>query len=133
MESILILKSGWHVSILVLYDVNRLTEIKQCIDGVPDKTLLDNIQYNTESLLTQFDYGNYMQTTLSYDSRDRIRALDVKNGETPYVGLDYTWDNNNNITQVVHGFRDTTDLWHEDTETYVYDGLDRLTSAYCLS
>ena len=123
---------GMHV--LYLYDdVNRLTKIKKCIDSAPDKTLLDNIQYNTESLLTQFDYGNYMQTTLSYDSRDRIRALDVNNGETPYVGLEYTWDNNNNITQVVHGFRDTTDLWHEDTETYVYDGLDRLTSAQCLS
>jgi RHS repeat-associated protein len=74
-----------------------------------------------------------MQTTLSYDSRDRIRAVNVKNGETPYVDLEYTWDNNNNITQVVHGWRDTTDLWHEDTETYVYDGLDRLTSAYCAS
>jgi len=37
-------------------DLNRTTEIKRYVGGVTDEILLDNIQCNTESLLTQFDY-----------------------------------------------------------------------------
>jgi uncharacterized protein RhaS with RHS repeats len=62
---------GMHV--LYLYDdLNRLTEIKQHVDDVPDETLLDNIQYDTESMVSHFDYGNDLKATFSYDTRDRI-------------------------------------------------------------
>jgi RHS repeat-associated protein len=47
--------------------------------------------------------------------------------------LDYTFDNNDNITQLVNGWRDTYSSWHSETESYGYDGLDRLTSASCTS
>ena len=47
------------MQILYSYDdLNRTTEIKRYVDGVNDEILMDNIQYDTESLLTQFDYGN---------------------------------------------------------------------------
>ena len=35
--------------------------------------------------------------------------------------------------QLVNGWRDTTSPWHSETESYSYDGLDRLTSASCTS
>jgi len=122
------------MQILYSYDdLNRMIEIKRYIDGINDEILLDNVQYNTESLLTQFDCGNDLRATFSYDQTDRISTIDIKDGETSFLDLDYTYDNNSNITQLVNGWRDTTSTWHSDTESYSYDGLDRLTSASCLS
>jgi RHS repeat-associated protein len=114
-------------------DLSRTTEIKRYVDGSNDEVLMDQVQYDVESLLTQFDYGNDLQATFSYDSRDRISTMDVKNGTTSYLDLDYTLDSNSNITQLVNGWRDTSSVWHSETESYSYDGLDRLTSASCTS
>jgi len=123
-----------NMQILYSYDdLNRMTEIKRYIDGANDEILLDNVQYNTESLPTQFDYGNDLEATFSYDSRDRLSTFDVKSGETSFLDLDYTHDNNSNITQLANGWRDTSSTWHSETESYSYDGLDRLTSASCTS
>jgi RHS repeat-associated protein len=122
------------MEILYSYDdLNRTTEIKRYVDGSNDEILLDNTQYDTESLLTQFDYGNDLQATFTYDSLDRISTIDVKNGTTSYLDLDYTLDNNSNVTQLVNGWRDTDTDWNSETESYSYDGLDRLTSASCTS
>jgi RHS repeat-associated protein len=123
-------------SMKVLYsydDLNRITEIKRYIDGVNDEILMENVQYNTESLLTQFEYGNNLQATFSYDSRDRLSTVAVKNGATSFLDLDYTYDNTSNVTQLVNGWRDTSLNWHSQTESYSYDGLNRLTSASCAS
>jgi YD repeat-containing protein len=122
------------MQILYSYDdLNRITEIKQHVDGVNDDIIMDHVNYDTESLLTQFDYGNDLQAAFTYDSRDRLLTLDIKNDSTSYLDLGYTHDNSNNITQLVNGWRDTSSTWHADTESFSYDGLDRLTSAYCLS
>ncbi|MBU7019124.1 MAG: RHS repeat protein, partial [Theionarchaea archaeon] len=123
-----------NMQILYFYDdLNRIAEIKRYIDGLNDEILLDNMQYNTESLLTQFDYGNNLQATFSYDSRDRLSTIDIKDGETSFLDLDYTYDNNSNITQLVNSWRDTSSTLNSQTESYSYDGLDRLTSASCTS
>ena len=123
-----------NAQILYTYDdLGRTTEIKRYVDGANDEILMDGTQYSTESFLTQFDYGNDLRATYSYDSRDRPSAFEVKNGATYYVDLDYTWDDDNNITQLVNGWRDTDTDWNSDTESYSYDGLDRLTSASCTS
>jgi RHS repeat-associated protein len=123
-------------SMQILYtydDLNRITEIKRYIDGQNDEILFDNPQYDVESLLTQFDYGNDIQATYTYDSRDRPLTIDVKDGATPLLDLDYTYDDNSNITQLINGWGDTSSTWHSETESYSYDGLDRLTSASCTS
>jgi RHS repeat-associated protein len=123
-------------SMQILYsydDLDRTTEIKRYIDGINDEILMDNVQYDTESLLTLFDYGNDLRATFTYDTRDRLSTFDLKNGETSYLDLDYTFDNNDNITQLVNGWRDTSSAWHSETESYGYDGLDRLTSGSCTS
>jgi RHS repeat-associated protein len=103
------------------------------VDGINDEVLMDLVQYDVDNLITQLDYGNDLQATFSYDARDRISTMDVKNGTTSYLILDYTLDNNSNITQLANGWRDTTSTWHSETESYSYDGLDRLTSASCTS
>jgi YD repeat-containing protein len=122
------------MQILYSYDdLNRTTGIKRYIDGVNDEVLLNYVQYDTESLLTQFNYGNNLQAAFSYDSRHRPLTISVKDGDTFYLDLDYIWDYNSNITQLVNGWRDTSSDWHSDTELYSYDGLDRLTSANCAS
>ncbi|MGC1119963.1 MAG: RHS repeat-associated core domain-containing protein, partial [Candidatus Methanofastidiosia archaeon] len=122
------------MQILYSYDdLDRITEIKRYVDGSNDEILMDDVQYDVDSMLTQFDYGNDLQATFSYDSKDRISTLDVKNGSTSFLDLDYTYDDNNNITQVANGWRDTSSTWHSQTESYSYDGVDRLTSASCTS
>ena len=122
------------MQILYSYDdLNRVSEISRYVDGSNDEILMDSIQYDTESLLTQFDYGNDLQATFAYDSRDRLSTLDVKNGATSFLDLDYTYDSNSNITQLVNGWRDTSSTWHSETESYSYDGMNRLTSASCTS
>jgi len=119
-----------NMQILYYYDdLNRITEIKRYIDGINDEILMDNVQYNAKSLITQFDYGNELQTFFSFDVRDRLLTINVEDGETPYLDLDYTYDGNSNITQVENGWRDINFDWHSQTESYSYDGLDRLLSA----
>ena len=121
-----------NMEILYSYDdLGRMTEIKRYVDGSNDEILMDGIQYNTENFLTQYDFGNDLRATFSYDSRDRLLTLDLKNGATSFLDLDYTYDNNGNITQLVNGWRDTDSDWNSDTESYSYDGLERLTSASC--
>jgi RHS repeat-associated protein len=122
------------MQILYSYDdLNRTTEIKRYVDGINDEVLLDQVQYDVDNLLTQLDYGNGLQATFSYDARDRVSTMDVKNGTTSYLDLDYTYDSNSNITQLVNGRQDTSSTWHSETESYSYDGLDRLISASCTS
>ncbi|MGC1119670.1 MAG: RHS repeat-associated core domain-containing protein [Candidatus Methanofastidiosia archaeon] len=116
----------------VLYsydDLNRMTEIERYVDGSHDEILLTNVQYDTESLLTQYDYGNGLQAMFTHDSNHRILTLDVKQGETAYLDLDYTWDSDSNIAQLVNSWKDTNEDWNSDTESYWYDGLDRLVDA----
>jgi RHS repeat-associated protein len=120
------------IEILYSYDdLNRLLEVKRYVDGVNDEVLMDGIEYNTESAVTQLDYGNGLRASFSYDSLHRPLSIELKDGETSYLDLDYTYDNNSNITQLVNGWRDTDTNWNSDTESYSYDGLDRLTSASC--
>jgi RHS repeat-associated protein len=122
------------MDILYSYDdLNRITEIKRYVDGSNDEILMDGVQYDVENLLTQFDYGNDLQATFSYDANDRILTIDLKDGATSYIDLDFTYNNNSSLTQLVNGWRDTSSTWHSETESYSYDGLDRLTSASCTS
>lgn len=114
-------------------DLNLTTEIRRYVDGVQDEILLNNTQYNNENQLLGFNYGNGLHTTFAYDTRDRLSALDVSSGDIPYLSLDYTYDSNCNITQLVNGWRNTDSEWNSDTEIYGYDGLDRITSASCAS
>jgi RHS repeat-associated protein len=122
------------MQILYSYDdLGRVEEIKRYVDGVNDEILMNSPQYNTKGLLTQFTYGNGLVADFSYDTRDRLLTLDLVSGEIQFLDLDYTYDSNSNITQIVNGWRDTQSSWHSQTESYTYDGLNRLISASCTS
>jgi len=123
-------------SMQILYtydDLTRITEIKRYINGENDEILFDKPQYNVENLLTQFDYGNDLQAFYTFDSLDQPSTIDMKDGSTSHLDIDCTYDHNGNITQLINGWRDTSSTWHSETESYSYDGLDRLTSASCTS
>jgi RHS repeat-associated protein len=123
-----------NMQILYSYDdLGRTIEIKRYVDGSNDEILMDSAVYDTEDLITQFDYGNGLRATFTYNSRDRPLTIDVRNGELSYIDLDYTYDNSGNITQLVNSWRDANSTWHSETESYTYDGLNRLISASCAS
>ena len=120
--------------ILYTYDdLNRITEIKRYVDGQNDEILFNNAVYDVENTLTQFNSGNGLQTLFSRDSKNRITTITVKDSDTSFLDLDYTYDQKTNITQLINGWRDINSIWHSETESYSYDGLDRLTSASCPS
>jgi RHS repeat-associated protein len=122
------------MEILYFYDdLNRMTEINRYIDGIHDEVLMSNAQYDAENVLTQVYYGNGLRATYSYDVRDRLSTVDIADDAMSFLDLDYTYDSNGNITQVVNGWRNTESDWWSDTEIYNYDGLDRLLSAGCAS
>ncbi len=85
--------------------------------------------YSTESLITQFDYGNDLRATFSYDQIDRVSTIDIKDGVTYTIntinevtglsdGTSFTYDSNGNRTGKTKG----TDTW-----VYTYDYANRLT------
>ncbi|MBU7047231.1 MAG: RHS repeat protein [Theionarchaea archaeon] len=122
------------MQILYLYDdLGRTAEVKCYTDGVHDEILMDNIQYTADSFLIQADYGNHLRAIFSYDLKDRLSSINVRDGDTFYLDLSYTYDSCSNITKLINGWRDTDYRWHSQTESYAYDGLDRLTSANCTS
>ena len=121
-----------NMQILYTYDdLNRITGIIRHVDGQNDELLLDSVHYDMKNTLTQFTSGNGLVTTFSRDSKDRISTIDVKDGDTSFLHLDYTYDQKNNINQLINGWKDTNSTWHSETESYSYDGLDRLISASC--
>jgi RHS repeat-associated protein len=123
-------------SMQILYtydDLDRMTEIRRYVDGQNDEIIFDNPQYDVEDFLTQFNYGNGLQAFYTFDSRDRLSTIDIKDGSTSLLDLDYTYDNNGNISQIENGWMDINSTWHTETESYSYDGLDRLTLASCTS
>jgi RHS repeat-associated protein len=123
-------------SMQILYtytDLGGIAEIKRYIDGVNDEILMHNTQHSIKGLLTQFEYGNGLAARFSYDDRDRLLTIDIESGETSYLDLGYAHDNKSNVTQIVNGWRDVQSNWHSQTESFTYDGLNRLMSADCAS
>ncbi|MGC1121224.1 MAG: hypothetical protein WBA22_09025, partial [Candidatus Methanofastidiosia archaeon] len=119
---------------VVLYDYDdfsRVTGVTRYIDGINDEVLVSNVQYATQGLLTQLDYGNGLTRSYSYNASSMISSINLHLDETDYLNLQYTYDSNNNITELAQGWRDTTSTWNADTISYTYDGLDRLTAASC--
>jgi RHS repeat-associated protein len=112
-------------------DFSRIIQVTQYIDGVQDEVIMNNVQYDTEGLLTQTEYGNGLTGTYSYNQSGMVSHINLNSGDTDYLNLQYTYDANNNITEQIQGWRNTHSTWNTDTVSYSYDGLDRLTSASC--
>ncbi|MBU7038791.1 MAG: hypothetical protein HXS52_12740 [Theionarchaea archaeon] len=118
------------MQILYSYDdLGELTEIRRYVDGINDEVLIHNALYNSKGFLTQFQYGNGLLASFSYDVRDRLKTVDLWNETTPYLELDYTYDGNSNVVQVEDRYRSTSGSYLPiDIRCYSYDGLNRLVS-----
>ncbi|MGC1120082.1 MAG: RHS repeat-associated core domain-containing protein [Candidatus Methanofastidiosia archaeon] len=119
---------------VILYDYDdfsRITGVTRYVDGINDEVLVSNTQYDTQGLLTQLDYGNSLTGSYSYNASSMFSSINLHLGEMDYLDLQYTYDSNNNITELAQGWRDTMSTWNADTISYTYDGLDRLTAATC--
>ena len=93
------------------------------MDVQNDEILFSDPQYDVESLLTQFAYGNSLQAFYTFDSRDRHLIIDITDTSTTLLRLDHTCDSDT-ITRLIKGWRDKNSSWHSETESYSYDGLD---------
>jgi RHS repeat-associated protein len=94
--------------------LNRIDKIEAVVNGAA-QTLMDNIAYRADGLITQKRYGNGISETLDYDQQSRLIHQQLSNGRS----VDYTHDANGNITART---RDT------EREDFAYDPLDRLTT-----
>jgi RHS repeat-associated protein len=74
-----------------------------------------NFTYTRDDKVKTIQYGNGLDTTYTYNSRSRPTRILVKNGATTTMDLNYTYTNNGNVQNI-------------NTESYSYDGLDRLIS-----
>lgn len=85
-------------------------------------TLATTFGYDEDSNLTTIDYPTGDQTdTYTVDNADRITGIDMTAGATTLASLDYTRDDNGQLTG-----EDLTSLPGADS-TYDYDPLERLT------
>lgn len=85
-------------------------------------TLTTTFGYDEDSNLTTIDYPTGDQTdTYTVDNADRITGIDMTAGATTLASLDYTRDDNGQLTG-----EDLTSLPGADS-TYDYDPLERLT------
>jgi YD repeat-containing protein len=76
------------------------------------------------------NYGNSATSTLSYNTTTNSRLNNVTTNTSPAAGntqiqnLSYTYDGDGNVLTIADGTPNST-----GTETFVYDGMSRLTSA----
>ncbi len=104
------------------YDAfDRATDVK--IGGAEYAAL----SYRKDDLVASVNEYNGGSTvlygqSLVYDDRGRPLRISVSKGTTYYLDLKYTWNAASDVTQVVDAVAGTT-------ETYTYDGQDRLSQA----
>ncbi|MBI2183589.1 MAG: RHS repeat-associated core domain-containing protein [Thaumarchaeota archaeon] len=106
---------------LVYPDSKPLTYEYDGLDRVKSlNSTLASFTYTIDGKVKTISYGNGLQTTYSYDSRSRATRIVVKDGEVRRLDLNYTYASNGNVKNI-------TSIGA--TESYGYDGLDRLTSS----
>jgi YD repeat-containing protein len=87
------------------------------LDQIPG--IVSNLDYNVNGQLTRRTYANGKISTFSYNPQNlRLVDLDVS-GISDYS---YQYDSIGNITKITNGIKSSS-------ESYTYDGLDRLTRA----
>lgn len=73
------------------------------------------LSYTVDDMVSKITYGDGEVQTYAYDSRDRPTRILDKYGSTVELDLNYTYDGTGNVLT-------------ENTESYSYDWLNRLTS-----
>lgn len=90
--------------------------------------IISDINYSPLSQKTYIVYGNGAATTNTYDAAELYRLRNTTSTDltpTNVQDITYTYDGNGNITQII----DASGTKAAKTAVYVYDDLNRLTSA----
>lgn len=107
---------------------NLLEKIQWQESGGTLANIVSNFNYNPADLPTTIAFPNTVTTTNTYDSAKRYRPtriLTQNTVPTKFQDLNYTYDNENNITQII----DASNTNSAKTAVYGYDDLYRMTSA----
>ncbi|PJZ66541.1 hypothetical protein CH371_00005, partial [Leptospira wolffii] len=98
------------------------------LPGLCNKTVVENITYNEFNQTAGFTLGNGIETTYTYDARQRLVRLqssgDVDGTSKILQDAVYTFNSRNNITNIANTASDYTTQYD-----YEYDGLNRLVNA----
>ena len=102
------------ISILYPGDVTPLTQVYdelnrlKAVNGFAGTTTAQGLWYDLAGRLTRMEYNNGIVTDYHYNNRGLLSRI-----QSPVLDLNYTYDLNGNIIGI-------------NTETYTYDGLNRL-------
>jgi RHS repeat-associated protein len=105
--------------------------LPNAVTGSAAGNLVTGTLYNTLGSITQINLGNNLKTNYSYWGIDHSttsygKLWEIKTqpqaGGTAIQDMQYTWDNNSNLTQ-------RQNMVSNETESFTYDSLDRLTGA----
>jgi RHS repeat-associated protein len=106
--------------------VNYVYNDRSLLEAVPG--FVDNIDYTASGQRATASYANNATTSYDYDERLRLEQLRTGVGPRVIQDLSYTFDTSSNITAIVDG-RPTRTTENDQSQTYGYDSLYRLTSA----
>lgn len=95
-------------------------------ENIPD--FIDNIDYTASGQRTAIAYANRTVTSYDYDLRLRLERLHSVNGQAALQDLTYVFDQVSNIGAIVDG-RPNRTAANDQTQTFLYDSLYRLTQA----
>jgi RHS repeat-associated protein len=96
------------------------------LDTIPN--FVDNIDYTTSDQRATITYTNNTATTYAYDTRLRMEHLRTVNDQTALQDLTYVFDRVSNIQRISDHRPDRTPV-NDQTQTFLYDSLYRLTQA----
>ena len=108
----------------VLYPTGLTVDFLPDAYGRPTKAgnFASNIQYHPNGQLSQWQLGNGVTNNVGINSRQLPDQIQIS-GTQSLVGLSYTYDFNDNITQITDSVRPGF------SRSLGYDGINRLTSA----
>ena len=111
----------------VNYSYNTVGQLVR-IDS-EDQEYLKDVQYNFFDQPTQITYGNDVVTKNEYDITQRIRAMQVdRPGNSPLMRNVYSYDRNQNITQIKNNVsqHNILQIGGVYDKKYEYDDFNRL-------
>lgn len=109
------------VSVGYGYSYGRIKAMTTIINGVTHN-VATNLQYQPFGPAENWTYGNGLTRLLPRDLDGRVTGVLTKNGSTSVQNLSYSYRANNAVTKLTNGINAGL------TQTYGYDGLDRLTA-----
>lgn len=104
------------------YQVGKLRTVSATPNG-GSQVVADTMVYLPSGQLLAMRYGNGLQRNNEYDTDGRLAGIEVVDGASVIQGLEYAWNANDDITNIVN----TRNAAY--SQTYAYDELRRLTAA----